>query len=105
MTFVAKNKNMEALVAGRVKIQLPSFSGIEDKIVEAYQISQYALGWGVYSTAWALKDRNQSNQKWKRLENLGINPKGNLKFTEELKNDSQKSRIRTFFFSPTNSVP
>ena len=44
MTFVAKNKNMEALVAGRVKIQLPSFSGIGDKIVEAYQISQYALG-------------------------------------------------------------
>lgn len=44
MTFVAKNKNMEALVAGSVKIQLPSFSGIEDKIVEAYQISQYALG-------------------------------------------------------------
>lgn len=28
MTFVAKNKNMEAVVAGRVKIQLPSFSGI-----------------------------------------------------------------------------
>ena len=32
MTFVAKNKNMEALVAGRVKIQLPSFSGIGDKL-------------------------------------------------------------------------
>lgn len=44
MTFVAKNKNMEAVVAGRVKIQLPSLSGIGDKIVEAYQISQYALG-------------------------------------------------------------
>ena len=39
MTFVAKNKNMEASVAGRVKIQLPSFSGIGDKIVEATNFS------------------------------------------------------------------